>query len=127
MVHSNAGKIVLDIWQKIDFNREDIIRDIFVIMPEHLHGIIWLKTDPDFPLNKNVYMKKGEVFKISRIENIVKAFKSTVTKLVRDGGDNIEWQRGYHCQIISSNQEYENKKDYIIKNPEQYKNSRQTT
>ena len=120
MVYSNAGKIVHDIWQNIDFNREDIIRDIVVIMPDHLHDIIWLKTDSDFSLNNNVYMKKGEVFKIRRINNIIKVFKSTVTKHVRECGDNIQWQRGYHCQIISSNQEYENKKNYIRKNPERH-------
>jgi putative transposase len=120
MIYSNTGKIVHDIWQNIDFNRQDIIRDVFVIMPEHLHSIIWLKTDLDFTINNNVFMNKGEVFKIGRIDNIIKAFKSTVTKQARECGDNIKWQRGYHCRIISSNQEYENKKDYIRKNPERY-------
>lgn len=120
MAYSRAGLIAGKIWQNIDSNRPDIIRDNFVIMPEHIHGIVWLKTDPDFSTKNNIYLNKGVVFKIRRIENIIKAFKATVTKLVRDGGDNIEWQRGYHCQIISSKLEYEIKKEYIRKNPEKY-------
>jgi REP element-mobilizing transposase RayT len=120
MVYSKAGKIAKEIWQNIDFNRQDIIRDDFVIMPEHIHAIICLKTDNQFSNNESLVFKKGEVFKLERIETIIKVFKSTVTKLVRESGGNIKWQKGFHCRIITSNREYEFKKEYIRTNPQNY-------
>ena len=42
MYLNNAGKIIQTSWHQIPKNYENIILDDFVIMPNHIHGIIWI-------------------------------------------------------------------------------------
>ena len=47
-VHLSAeGKIVEQIWKQIPQHHENVELDVFVVMPNHLHGIIWLIEDKD--------------------------------------------------------------------------------
>ena len=39
---NNVGKIIQDCWHQIPKNYENIKLDDFVIMPNHIHGIIWI-------------------------------------------------------------------------------------
>ncbi|MGH7866902.1 MAG: hypothetical protein ACREP9_04515 [Candidatus Dormibacteraceae bacterium] len=54
---SPLGKIVKREWQKLPKLRPEIKLDMFVIMPNHLHGIIWLNptsTEPTLTPPNNV-------------------------------------------------------------------------
>ena len=47
---SVEGKIVERIWKQIPQHHENVELDEFVIMPNHLHGIIWLIEGEDRPV-----------------------------------------------------------------------------
>jgi putative transposase len=44
---STEGQIVLQVWKQIPEHYKHVELDEFVIMPNHLHGIVWLIEDND--------------------------------------------------------------------------------
>ncbi len=47
MVLNELGEIVAKEWQKTGKIRENIVIDEFVVMPNHIHGILWIKNNPN--------------------------------------------------------------------------------
>lgn len=54
MVLNEEGRIAAEEWQKSAAIRKNIELDAFVIMPNHMHGIVWMKgldeSDPDMEI-----------------------------------------------------------------------------
>src|ERR1700690_4035484 len=46
---SGAGRIVVDCWNSIPNHFPNVELDQFVVMPNHLHGILWIQS----PMPKN--------------------------------------------------------------------------
>ena len=46
--HLNAcGRIVVEEWRRTERVRDNVVLDAFVVMPNHVHGIIGITADPD--------------------------------------------------------------------------------
>lgn len=102
MVLYDAGRIVEKTWNDLPKHYPDIRLDMFVIMPNHVHGIISL-------LDQNVSLTE-----------IVRAFKSFSARrinLVRRTSGIPVWQRGFHDHIIRDEVEFQRIADYIETNP----------
>ena len=54
MILSNTGKIALKYWQEIPKHFDNVKLDEYVIMPNHIHGILELKLDSVKTLHRNV-------------------------------------------------------------------------
>ncbi|MBE7035561.1 MAG: hypothetical protein E7402_05575 [Ruminococcaceae bacterium] len=80
---------------------EDVTVDKYVIMPNHIHLLIFLHGT----------MKASSPTK--NIETIIRSFKTMVTK---EMGNSI-WQRSYHDHIIRGEKEYRKIWEYIDTNP----------
>jgi len=93
--------------------RYNIKLDEFVIMPNHIHGIIntVAGAGPARPFNKNT--------KNNNLSIIIGSYKSTVTKQInRLNNNSFKWQRSFHDEIIrTSNRSLYNARKYIINNP----------
>ena len=99
------GKIAFDAWTKTPQLRPNVALGEFVIMPNHIHGIIYLLHSP----------LRGPS---QTIGAIVRGYKSSVTKqLGIMGFDEKLWQRNYYEHIIRNEQSYNNISNYIINNP----------
>ena len=98
MILNVAGKIVNEEWRRSKTIRENVDLDYYVIMPNHIHGIIILDSveTTRWVVSKN----KGEqiindetshrlvstTIKPNSLSSIVGQFKSIVTKRVRSSG-----------------------------------------
>ncbi len=151
MVLNEAGKFANECWKEIPDHFPNAVLHEYIIMPNHVHGIIELVTDetdgrgdnpvdtvgPDgpggwtgpagaenfLPQRKNEPKKHQFQKMIPRsIGSIVKGFKIGVTKWFRENTD-IEtvWQRNYHEHIIRNEISYHNISRYIINNPANWK------
>lgn len=141
MILNEMGQVAYNEWLKTPDLRPNVSLDVFVIMPNHMHGIIIL--------NDNTANRRGELHspeEISRelhlpqltekdecnsprqqqmprspsnnIGAIVRGYKSSVTKqinLLNYPGS--AWQRDYYEHIIRNEQSYQRISDYIINNP----------
>ncbi len=118
MVLNEFGKIVEQCWLETEKMRNGVIVDAFVIMPNHLHGIIVI-TDDYVGAYCNTPLR---VFRSpsKTIGAIVRGFKSASTKRInqiRQTPGFPVWQRNYYEHIIRNEIELNRIRKYIIDNP----------
>jgi len=133
MVLSEIGQIVEKEWEKIEQIRQEIALDSYIVMPNHLHGIVWI-NDPvrqnQISPNKNQCIKikmnnrktlQSEIYRPSRsLGSLIAGFKSAATKRVnklRNLPGHPLWQRNYYDRIIRNEDELEQIRRYIEANP----------
>ena len=97
---SKNGKIVQDIWQQIPRHFSNVNLDEFIIMPNHVHGIV--------VINKQNKTKQS-------LSVIVGSFKSAVTKEINNA--QFKWQRSFHDHIIRTPDSLQRIRQYIKNNP----------
>jgi putative transposase len=113
MILSRQGNIALDQWRWLGDQYPFIELVSFVIMPDHIHGII--RIDPDY---YNHFSWIGPYPKIKPLPELIGAYKTTVSKKIHITGDEFfKWQKSYHEHIIRNMRELNIIKKYIIENP----------
>jgi len=120
MILNDAGKIAFDAWMQTPNIRSNIELDAFVVMPNHIHGIVIIHGGE---LHSPGY-EKGECNSPLRspsnnIGAIVRGYKSSVTRQIRLLNHSIDvvWQRNYYGHIIRDEMSYERIAEYINNNP----------
>lgn len=135
MVLSQIGVIADILWYEIKKHSENVELGEFVVMPNHVHGILVItKNDND---NDNNNVETGHALSLqsqqsqqptigqqrfqnigkNSISSIIGSYKSAVTKHARRLGYDFEWQTRFHDHIIRNNTEFERISNYIINNP----------
>jgi REP element-mobilizing transposase RayT len=111
------GRIVQDEWRKSAVIRREIELDIFVIMPNHIHGIVNI-IDADVGATGRSPLRSGPPAR--SLGAFVAGFKSAVTKRIsemrRTPGTPV-WQRNYYEHIIRGDRELLRVREYIVNNP----------
>ncbi len=120
---NDFGKIVWEEWFETEKLRPNIelLEDEFVVMPNHVHGIIWIEnvTGRGAARCAPTGGQYGVMIPNS-LSTIVRAFKSAVTKrinILRNTPGAPVWQRNYYEHIINSEKDYYNIANYISSNP----------
>ena len=121
MVLSKIGEIVQQYWYEISKYFGNIILDEFVIMPDHMHGIIIIDNER---CRDEVTPSLLHYRQRPTLGQIVGYFKYQSTKSINEfrntPGDSI-WQTRFHEHIIRNKQELNIKRKYIINNPINWK------
>jgi len=123
MVLTRLGETVRKCWIEIPQHFPSVEIDSYVVMPNHLHGI--LVVNPKFPdasrQQRSTLIAESFGKPVSgSIPTIIRSFKAAVTKRAHESGflsGGVVWQRGYFEHILRDSREFVNAKDYIIKNP----------
>jgi REP element-mobilizing transposase RayT len=117
MVLNEYGHIAKNAWLDLPNHHENIKLDEFIIMPNHIHGIIDIVVGarPASPSNNNT--------KNNNLSIIIGSYKSTVTKQInRLNNNSFKWQRSFHDEVIRvSNLSLYNIRKYIRNNPANWK------
>lgn len=103
--------------------------DAFIIMPDHIHGIIILKDQvraihESPPRESSEPLPPRESWQLSRrrmlICKIIGRFKMRSSKAIHimDRSSQPLWQRGYYDHIIRTEQALGNIRNYIRRNPQ---------
>jgi len=127
MVLNAFGRIVKLEWIKSSKIRKEveIDPDEFVVMPNHIHGIIVINENdpccrgvrPDAPTMPPHRLSSKS------LGSFVCGFKSSVTKQIntlRKTPGQPVWQRNYFDHIIRNEKDYYNISEYIELNPENW-------
>jgi REP element-mobilizing transposase RayT len=127
MVLNEVGKVVEQVWLEIPGHFHGVNVHTYVIMPNHIHGIIEIERDDRSiivgarhasPLHPNeINTKDTRSFSLG---TIIGSFKSAVTKRyhIMTNTQNIPlWQRNYYEHIIRDEKDHLAIYDYIISNP----------
>jgi len=119
MILNQIGQIVQTEWIRTGMLREGIFLDEFVIMPNHLHGILIIeKEDLRMDTLQNSPNKTEKFGKpvSNSIPSILRGFKSTTSRQVNlmNGTNNIPvWQRNYYEHVIRSENDLDAIRIYI--------------
>ncbi len=109
---TSAGRIVRGTLESLPARFCNVVIDTFVVMPDHVHGILWLCDDDRVGLE--------QAPPLSTLSNVMPAFKSISahrinTALRRNGGS--VWQRSFYDRVIRTERELDAAHEYIVNNP----------
>ena len=123
MVLNESGKIADRQWHWLGEQYPYIVLHEFIVMPNHIHGIIEIKRDAEMEIVRTGRYMAGRdlplpIPKIKSLSEIIGAYKMTVSKQIHLAGyTDFSWQRSFHDHIIRDQKSYERISNYIIKNP----------
>ncbi len=108
MVPSAAGEMVQQVWEELPFYYEGVGIDAFIVMPDHIHGVIVLQRCGGLTLG-----------------DVMHRFKSFTTAKYRHGVRAESWRefeqrlwlRNYYEHLIRDERALENIRRYIFNNP----------
>lgn len=119
---NNAGRMVVRCWQAIPDHFPHVALDVFVVMPNHVHGIIVLMGGRGTACRAPTNEQFGKPVPGS-IPTVMRSFKSAATKHINElrhtAGVPV-WQRNYYEHIIRDENSMARIREYIINNPLQW-------
>ena len=148
LVPSEYGEVAARCWQEIPAHFSHVKLDEWVLMPNHLHGIIVIVDDGCWGENRwgealprpnpnpgpnNDPIRKIRPYpprgcKPGSLGAIIGSFKSIVTRRInelRDTPGNRVWQRNYYEHIIRNERELDAIRRYIQSNPFRWEDDRE--
>ena len=108
---TELGEVAEKVLKSLE-EKYDIILDEYVIMPDHVHFLIFIKSE------------RATARVAPTLGKIVGAYKSIVAnewrKVCNNRNESCDklWQRNYYEHIIRNRQDFEEIKRYIFNNPE---------
>jgi putative transposase len=114
------GEIARACWIEIPHHFPNVTSDTFVVMPNHMHGILVIKERARHavPLRPPIESFRRPVH--GSVPTIVRSYKSAVTRLVRKSLKNESfevWQSNYFERVLRDGSEFSKATRYILENP----------
>jgi len=128
---NDAGRIVQNVWDALPNHYSCIELDSFVVMPNHIHGIIVLNdVGAQFiaPNNNDGAINQGAMNRAPTVGEIIRTFKARCTHGINQlrGVQGVSiWQRNYYEHIIRNESSLQEIREYITNNPAQWANDRE--
>ncbi|MFH1857245.1 MAG: transposase [Candidatus Omnitrophota bacterium] len=108
---TKIGQIIDSQWNNIPNQYNNVDVDQFIIMPNHLHGILIINN-------------RAQASSAPTISQIIRSFKSKTTmeylKYINQNNLNISgkiWQRSFYDHVIRNEKSLEEIREYIVNNP----------
>ncbi len=114
---SRFGAIVEEEWRRTAVLRPSVELDEFVIMPDHLHGIVRVIDGPSLPSQSSA---RALIRPVRPLGSLVSGFKSACTTRInqlRGTPHTPVWQRNYYERVIRDAGALERARRYIRNNP----------
>ncbi|GAC1374440.1 MAG: transposase [Aquirhabdus sp.] len=116
---NEMGRVVQDVWQDLPNHYTHVELDCFVVMPNHVHGIVRFNGDV-----RSIHQSPTLQAQISRrnmgLPKLVGRLKMVSAKRINQLRENQGvpvWQRNYHEHIIRHENAHIKIADYIHTNP----------
>ena len=128
MVLNHAGHAALQCWQAIPDHFPHAELDAFVMMPNHVHGIVVIADRRGTACRAPTQVEQFGHPVAGSIPTVIRSFKSAVTKRINEirntPGAKV-WQRNYYEHIIRDEGELKRMREYITNNPVQWELDRE--
>jgi len=136
---NRVGMVAQREWERLSNRFPAVQIDSYVIMPNHVHGIIVIMgrgtaelfTDKDPEILRRAPTPIREQFGQpvpGSIPTIIRSYKSAVTyrvNLMRNSGSAQVWQRNYYEHVVRDEAELNHIRRYILNNPLQWEMDRE--
>ena len=140
---SEAGRLAQAVWEDLPRHYPHVQIDVWVIMPNHMHGIIILTeaqaTEDDMPSGADPKTDVGAISKINvgagfkpaptaptrhGLSEIVRAFKTFSARRINALHNTVGtpfWQRNYYENVIRNESALDRIRQYIVDNPARWR------
>jgi REP element-mobilizing transposase RayT len=129
MYLNQIGNVVTQEWVRSSQIRQEIELDTWVIMPNHIHGIVLITEINNLgaqsltPLHTPTLSPEPLHRQSRSLSTFIAGFKASVTKqinIIRQAPGIPMWQRNYHESIIRDEESLHTIRQYIINNPQSW-------
>jgi putative transposase len=113
------GAIPLECWQEIPDHCPHVELDTFLVMPNHIHGILMLKDAAARSMHLPTQERFGKPV-VGSLPTIMRLFKAAVTRRInelRTAPGALVWQHNYYEHIIRGQASLDRIRAYIVNNP----------
>ena len=126
VILSEIGAISSSYWLEIPSHFPHAQLDEFIIMPNHIHGLIIIDNslpDQNITIQNSETGPKNKINRFSQpIKNsvsvIINQYKSSVTRWCnKNGFKNFQWQTRFYDEILHNEIALEKVREYIRNNP----------
>jgi len=144
MFMNKVGQIAQDIWFKIPQQFPFAKLENFVVMPNHVHGILVMDKIDDSDEIRDFYNNPDMLSEIAKtmtiggpkiggitgnynpmfkknVSRVMRWYKGRCTFEIRKLNPNFGWQPKFYDNIIRNDRAYRNISQYIIDNPKRWK------
>jgi REP element-mobilizing transposase RayT len=112
---NNLGYLVCDAWTDLTRHYRHVALDAFVVMPNHVHGIIFISD-----VEARAGLKPAPTVKWHDLSEIVRGFKTFSSRRINESRNNQGcpvWQRNFYDRVLRNGDELTRARAYTINNP----------
>ena len=130
IVLNEFGDLVWAEWMRTLEIRTELLAHAFVVMPNHVHGLIRLAPSPETavpPLPNEIDLPLHARKRPHSLSTMATGFKGAVTRGIRASlGDNDHdvWQRNFYEHVIRDEKDFDSVYAYILENPQRWHEDR---
>jgi REP element-mobilizing transposase RayT len=140
---SEIGQIASKMWREIPVHFPFIDLGLFVVMPNHIHGIIIINRSIEkqivgalhatpLPHHESILLLPHDTAhladktmsfispKSGSLSVVIRSYKSAVTKNAHKFDNGFSWQPGFYDNIICTNGQFKRIRKYILDNPQNW-------
>ena len=109
-------------WFDIPNHFPFVILDEFVLMPNHIHGILFFDKNDDVDnVETDDYPSPRQPDNFGRqsrnLGSVIRGFKSSLKRYANENNIDFAWQERFYDRILRNNDDVANVRRYIIDNP----------
>jgi REP element-mobilizing transposase RayT len=127
---NKIGQIAKTFWLEIPKHFFNVILDEFIVMPNHIHGIIFICND-DVRKYGDDCQRRDAIYRVSTggvtgkhnpmgtnsLGEIIRAYKSAVKRYFTKNNIHFSWQSRFYDRVIRNEYELNRVRSYIYYNP----------
>jgi putative transposase len=117
---TEIGNTAYHYWTEIPKHFPFVALDEFIIMPNHIYGILFFNK-PDY----HNWIPNSFGPQSQNLASVIRGYKSAVKKYAVINNIEFEWQPRYYDHVIQSEGSLNNIRNYIIDNPIKWLTDRQ--
>lgn len=122
MVLSDTGRIAKASWVGLSSRFPTVSLDSFVVMPNHIHGIITVGAQfiapASVPHNQAGIAQEGAMNRAPTLGEIIRTYKAASTRMIRQTANlKFAWQRNYYEHVVRNEESLNRIRQYILENP----------
>ncbi len=118
IILNDTGLIARECWMRIPAHFPHVEIDEFIVMPDHVHGIVIITERICREKNDDSDIHKPAAGSLSAI---IRSYKSAVTKQCHETGHaQFAWQARFYDRVIRDEEELHYTRKYIRDNPANY-------
>ncbi|MCI0455119.1 MAG: transposase [Candidatus Dadabacteria bacterium] len=111
VILNGFGEVAKNFWVEIPKHFKNVGLDEFIVMPNHIHGIVIIVG--------NAYMRSLQNRTKMLLSRIIQQYKSSVTREINSLQNDFcfKWHKSFYDHIIRNEKTLNNIREYVVKNP----------